>query len=639
MQYHPLTLAFIRDQVHLEPMFRRAYALDALTRTRVALMVGIFLYGIFGILDALLVPDLSRTFWFIRYAIVIPSALCVLAASFHRAFERWHPPLLAGVCLVGGLGIEAMVVLAPPPVTYSYYAGIILVFIVIHTFFRMGFLWATGATWTIVIVYEIITLWVVDTPFHIFINNNFFFISSAFLCTLAGYAIELNARQRFFTSHMLVLEKEKVSAANADLDRQVKERTRELHKAYNRLNKEMQERLASQAQQMELEIALNNRQKTEALGTLAGGIAHDFNNILAAIIGYTELIKEETLEKETGRYADQVLTAAVRARELTAQILTFSRQAEEKAEPIQLPPVIREAVKLIRASVPANIDILTRVASTAWIHCDPTQIHRVIVNLCTNAVQAMADGTGTLEIRVTDPGRHRTGEEDPPGGWVEIAIKDTGHGIPPHIRDKVFDPFFTTREKDKGTGMGLAVVQGIITRAKGKILVESTPGIGTTVTLLLPVTTPPDVIVGDTAPNRESSDIRGNGEHIVVVDDELPLVQIHEKTLAGLGYRVSAFSDPGRALAALDTPKTSVAMPPDLVITDFSMPGMTGLELAGRLRTLHPQLPILMLTGYSESVTREKMAEAGITGLMIKPVNRETLGERIRQILESDGRK
>ena len=637
MQYHPLTLAFTRDRAHLEPGFRHAYFREALVRIRLSLVVAIFLYGIFGILDAVIVPDKKFIFWIIRYIVVIPLAMATLAFSFHRAFERWFQPLLAGVCLVGGLGIEAMVILAGPPASYSYYAGIILVFIVVQTFFRTGFLWATACTWTIVIVYEIITLWIVETPVHIFINNNFFFISSAFLCTLAGYAIELNARQRYFTSHMLALEKEKVSGINADLDRKVKERTRELTKTYDLLHREMKERLDAQEKRIVLETALNKRQKMEAIGTLAGGIAHDFNNILSAIIGYAELTKEETKESETKQYASQVLAAAMRAKELTGQILTFSRQADQEVAPLEIAPVITEALKLIRASIPASVTIRADLLSDAWITSDPTQIHRIVINLCTNAVQAMlGKKTGIIEIGLEDieiKEPEKTGfPGSSPGSWVKLSVRDTGHGMEKETIDNIFDPFFTTRDVDKGTGMGLAVVHGIVKKSGGSIHVESRPDRGSVFTILLPRISPPETPRHQ--PLTDSAeDTIGKGEHILVVDDEVTLIKMMEKTLPKLGYWVTGFSDPGEALAFVRTHGKDL----DLVITDFSMPGMNGFDVAREIKKSRPDLPVMLCTGYGESVTRENMKEAGIMDFLMKPVTRQVLGEKIRQILGGAG--
>ncbi|WDP91569.1 MAG: response regulator [Desulfobacter sp.] len=632
MTYHRFTLNFTRQWAHLEPEFQRTYFRDSLTRIRFALLVGIFLYGIFGALDAVMAPAKKEIFWFMRYGVVIPSAAGILAFSFHPAFERWYQPLLSLELMVAGFCIEIMVILADPPANFSYYAGIILVFITTHTFFRIGFLWAAAASTSILIAYEIISIWIVDTPVPVFINNNFFFISSALLCIMAGYSIELAARQRFFSRHLLHLEKEKVSAANAELDSKVRERTLELSDANKKLHNEMKERLAAQEKRLELEHALNRRQKLESIGTLAGGIAHDFNNILAAIMGYTELIKEEAAPMDDGieRYAREVLKASQRAKDLTGQILTFSRQAEQPLSPLELAPVVREALKLLRASIPSTVGITTKISSTAWIVSDATQIHRVVVNLCTNAVQAIGNTKGGISVSLRDI------DQDPETGWpaslVQLKIKDTGQGMTKEVMGKIFDPFFTTRDVDQGTGMGLSVVHGIVKKSGGRILVESEPGRGSEFTILIPR-------IQDTqCKNREDSPEDGTlpggkGEHILVVDDEPVLIRLMETMLPKLGYRVTTFLTPGRALAyVLETGGDM-----DMVITDFSMPGMDGLEFASQVRASNPGIPILLCTGYSQDLTKEKMAAAGIDDFLMKPLTRDDLGKKIYDLLSRRG--
>jgi len=630
LPYNPFTLTFTREWAQLETAFQHAYFRDSLTRLRIALLVGIFLYGIFGVLDAVMVPDKKHIFWFIRYALVIPSAAATLIFSFHKTFERWYQPLLSMVLLVAGLAIEAMVVLARPPANYSYYAGIILVFIMTHTFFRIGFLWASGCSFTILIVYEIISLGVVDTPTHMLINNNFFFVSSALLCILAGYSIELNARQRFFSRHLLTLEKEKVSEINENLDSLVKKRTQELSTSNQRLHNEMKERLAAQEKRLELEQALNRGQRLESIGTLAGGIAHDFNNILAAIIGYTELIKEDaqSLDSDIGHHASQVLKASLRARELTGQILTFSRQSEQPMAPLEIAPVVEEALKLIRASIPSTIEIKPKISSKAWVISDPTQIHRIIINLCTNAVQAMPRGTGTIEICLEDITPDQ--EKGRPAAQVQLQVKDSGQGMTKEIMAKIFDPFFTTRAVHQGTGMGLSVVHGIVKKCRGRVLVDSEPEKGSTFTILLPSTREPKKMEPPRPLKQEAKPPpQGQGEHILVLDDEPVLVRLMKTILPGFGYQVTGFTDAHEALAYVKAEGKRL----NLVITDFSMPKMNGLEFAREIKTLNPQLPVVLCTGYSEYLTREKMDEAGIRQLLMKPVTRQTLKETVTGLL------
>lgn len=636
MPYHPLTLSFTGEWSGLEPEFLAYYHRDSLTRSRIALVVATLLYGLFGILDAVVVPEQAHIFWIIRYGVVIPMALAGLAFSFHPAFEKYSQQVLFIIILAGGLGIELMVMLADPPANYSYYAGVILVFIVLHTFIRLRFLWASACSLTMVIAYEIIAIWIIDTPFTYLVNNNFFFISSMFLCMLAGYTMELNTRRVFFSTRLLTLEKEKVQAANEDLDQRVKERTEELSRANQRLHQEMHERLQAQEQRLELEKNLNQRQKVEAVGTLAGGIAHDFNNILAAIIGYTELIREDALLDEIlYSQATEILKAAHRAKELTSQILTFSRQAEQDFKPVHIKPVVQEAVKMLRASIPSTVHIQSRLNSEAHVFSDPTQIHRMVVNLCTNGYQALENQTGILDLRLEDiclDEKTRIGDSTlPPGAYVKFTVMDTGCGMAPELVKQIFDPFFTTRDVNQGTGMGLAVVHGVVKKARGGIAVDSTPGKGSVFTLFLPATAP--AARGDdndTAPDREAPVPKGNGEHILFVDDETVLVNLMRSTLPSLNYRATGVLSPQQGFEVLETEDI------DLLITDFSMPQMNGLEFAARVSQDYPGLPILLSTGYSESVTREKMAAAGIREMIMKPLTRMELGRKLGQMLDKD---
>ena len=633
MDYHRFTLAFSGEWVHLEPGFLAHHHRETLVRTRVVILAAILLYGIFGILDAVMVPAQVHLLWMIRYAVVIPSALAVLAFTFHRSYEKYSQPALFFMIFTGGLGIELMVMLADPPAKYSYYAGIILVIIVLHTAVGMRFAWATACSCTILAVYEIIAVGIINSPFHYLVSSNFFFISAVLLSMLAGYSIELNARRRFFSSHLLTLEKEKVQDANRDLDKRVRERTEELSRANQQLQNEMEQRLAAQEERLELEAALNQRQKSEALGTLAGGIAHDFNNILAAIMGYTELLMQDLdAGHEHQTFVNEILKATQRARDLTSQILTFSRQSEQAFKPFAITLVVKEALSLIKASVPPAITIETELAAQNWVVADPTQIHRVVMNLCTNSIQAMAGHGGSLKVTLGDidlAAPFRAGDtEIPAGPYIRLKIEDTGMGMDKTVREKIFDPFFTTKGVNQGTGMGLSVVHGVIKKCNGGITVTSSPGKGSCFTIFLPAVAPE---VKKAPEVRPAPPPRGDGEHILFVDDEPALVEIMKTALPSLGYRVTAVTSPREGLEVLKRKSMDI----DLVITDFSMPGMDGMTFAREVLRQHPDLTVLLSTGYGESITREGLDQAGIRDMIMKPLTRSTLGEKIQEVISS----
>lgn len=630
MTYNLFTLSFTGEWEHLEPEFIKSHFRESLTRIRVAILIAMFFYSIFGFLDAMIVPDQKLMFWAIRYAVICPIALWVLWFSFRPGFETYAQPCLFFMCLSGGLGIELMVILADPPASYSYYAGIILIFITIYTFIRMRFLWAVACSWLIVAGYEIGAIWIADTPRIMLINNNFFFVSANILCMLAGYSMELNIRKRFFSGYKLEQEKNKVNQINRELDQRVKERTLDLSTANEHLTKEIRDRISSEKSRIKLEKELNRKHKLEAIGTLAGGIAHDFNNILAAVIGYSEL-SLASLDKNSDEYANtkEVLQAGMRAKDLTRQILTFSRRAEQKMEPVQLGMVVTEALKLIRASIPAGIDIIRDIKSTAVIMGDEGELHRIIMNLCTNAYHAMENEKGTIEVRVedimVDQEILQAGEPLVPGKYVTLTVGDTGRGMTPDILEKIFDPFFTTKSVDHGTGMGLSVVHGIVKQYNGTIRVYSEPGQGTTFVIYLPMAHT------DTGPDQESVSVFLPGtERIMVVDDEETLVHMVQKYLSSLGYTVKGFNNSREAAAYFSDHPDEF----DLILTDYNMPGLTGLELSETILGIRKDIPIVLCTGYSKNITRQRLNSIGIRAFLMKPVTQYALSTTLRDILD-----
>ncbi len=379
----------------------------------------------------------------------------------------------------------------------------------------------------------------------------------------------------------------------------------------------------------ELESRLRQSQKMEAIGTLAGGIAHDFNNILSAVIGYTELAIYQVKENpRAGKYLSEVITAGKRARDLVKQILTFSRRGEPMMKPVKLSAIVEEALKLIRASIPATINIETRLTSEAVIVGDPTQIHQVLMNLCTNAAQAMEGKEGTITIALSDKPLDAVGAaaypEAHPGPHVRLTVGDTGPGIEKAVLDRIFDPFFTTKEQGKGTGLGLSVVHGIITAHGGSITTESNPGRGTTFEILLP-----EAEVDESPESPAAAHPPTGTECILVVDDEKPVALVMKHVLESLGYGVVARHNGPSALEAFEQKMDRF----DLVITDMTMPGMDGEELALRLMGLRPDLPVIICTGYSAALDEQKALEAGIRAFVQKPIMKQEIAETIRKVL------
>jgi PAS domain S-box-containing protein len=384
-----------------------------------------------------------------------------------------------------------------------------------------------------------------------------------------------------------------------------------------------------------LEANLLQAQKIEAIGTLAGGIAHDFNNILMAILGYAELAREDSPAGSMVRkYIDEVVKASHKAKELVKQILAFSRQTEAEHIPLRPAVIIKEVFNMLRPSLPATIDIQQDIdPEVGLIFADPTQMHQIMVNLCTNAFHAMEEKGGILTISLKKKTLSRLDlANEPrvqPGDFVQLSISDTGAGIAPEIRKKIFDPYFTTKEVGKGTGLGLAIIHGIVKSYKGFVTCHSKPGEGTTFRVYLPVISDPTLQEVEMAPLHRPQLCN---ERILYIDDENILAEMSKTMLERLGYRVTVETNSIEALRIIQSQPDRF----DLVITDQTMPGMTGIDLARRILQIRPKLPIILCTGFSNLISEEKARMCGIKGFAMKPLARKDLATLIRKVLEAE---
>ncbi len=390
----------------------------------------------------------------------------------------------------------------------------------------------------------------------------------------------------------------------------------------------------AETERIRVEAQLRQAQKMEALGTLAGGIAHDFNNILGIIMGFTEMTRWELGEGSTViDKLDEVLKASNRAKELVKQILAFSRRTEQQKMPLQLGMVVKEALRILRPSLPSTIEIKTDVQSKAAVLADPTQMHQVLMNLCTNAAHSMQAEGGVLAVRLADvfigPESIASSDGLKSGPHVELTVRDTGHGIDQEIIDLIFDPFFTTKKMGEGTGLGLSVVHGIVKSHEGKIDVESIPGEGTVFTVLIPAL---EVEYEAKKPDLATSFPRGR-ERILVVDDEPQLADILKKMLVGLGYDVISLTNGTEAMETFRN-RRKEEKPFDLVITDMTMPHFTGVDLADELCKHQPEVPVILMTGFSKNIDAEAAKARGIKAFLNKPVGLEELSKIVREVLD-----
>jgi signal transduction histidine kinase/CheY-like chemotaxis protein len=394
--------------------------------------------------------------------------------------------------------------------------------------------------------------------------------------------------------------------------------------------RDITERKLADAERSRLEQRLRQAQKMEAVGRLAGGIAHDFNNILGGILGYAEMLVEQTTAGSPfKRYAQNVLTAANRARGLVDQILAYSRSQRGKRVAVDLSRIVAETLELVRGSLDPEISLEAKLpAAPLRVFGDATQLHQVVMNLCTNAIQAMG-GKGTLRVTLETA---EVGAERPlahgsvvPGTYARLSVEDTGSGMDEATLGRIFEPFFTTKEVGKGTGLGLALVYGIITDAGGAIDVASAPGRGTAFTIYMPRV---DVAVADDD-EKQGPVARGNGERVLVVDDEQPLLAVTAEVLSRLGYEPVAFSESLAALAEFEAQPGRF----DAAITDEVMPGLSGTELASVIHRRRPELPILLVSGYIGPMMSERATAAGVNEVLKKPVQSREIAAALARVL------
>lgn len=392
-------------------------------------------------------------------------------------------------------------------------------------------------------------------------------------------------------------------------------------------------------EQLQMENRFRHAQKLEAIGTLAGGIAHDFNNILTAILGYTDLAQQEVgAQSSAGKDLQKVITAGKRAVDLVRQILTISRQSEKEQQPVKIQYIIKEALKLLRPSISTLINIKSFIdVECPAILADSTEIHQVIMNLCTNAFHAMSDmprADHVMELRLApveldqitmlNLGLNVTG-----GRFVELTVSDTGCGMDAGTMTRIFDPYFTTKEKGQGTGLGLATVHSIVTAGGGAITVDSKIGQGATFCIFWPVH---EGGILAQEPVKDDKIVERGTERIMVIDDEEPITQFLQRTLAKFGYQVSTYTSCEEAIRIFTQRPTAY----DLVITDLNMPKVMGTDLARAFLETRPDIPIILCTGFSENVDREQAKRLGIRELVYKPVDRDVLASLVRKILDEE---
>jgi len=630
MKINLLTLSF--DDI-LEKQFQQDYFNKTISQVRISLGLAIIFYALFGILDAELIPDQKEIIWAIRFGFFCPSAMIALILSFIDKLRNQIHYWIACVEIVGGIGIIVMTIIAPPPANYTYYAGLILVLFFGFTIFRLRFVLASVTGWVIVILYQVAAFYS-ETPILMFINNNFFFIGANLVGMYACYSRELNERRNFYLTQLLAIEREKVEAANLELENRVKKRTNQLEKMNTNLLKEIEAHKKSENEKKFLESELMQAQKMQAIGTLAGGIAHDFNNILFPIFAYVQMaINETSDDQKIQRYLRRVMTSAERAKDLVQQILMFARKGDQEKKPVYIQPIIKEALKLLRATIPTSIEIKQNInEKVPPVLGSAIQLHQVIMNLSTNAYHAIQEKeTGCIEVLLDE---REINQENAikypniiPGKYINLMITDTGVGIDDDIKEQIFNPFFTTKEPGVGTGMGLSVVHGIVSEHQGQVLVQSDPEKGTQFNVFFPAYKKPQI---KESQKETIIDTKGNGENILLVDDELEVLKALEQMLIKLGYKVTS------QLSSQITFEIFEKNPDqfDLLLTDQTMPQLTGMTLAKKVLDIRPDFPVIICSGYSNQLTQENIQAIGIIDILFKPISLKDLGIKVQSALK-----
>ncbi len=622
------TLSFPKEY---EKAFLEQYANDSLRQARIALALAVFFYGIFGILDAWLVPEVKFQLWFIRYVVVCPYIFLVFLFSFTRWFKKHMQLATSSVILLCGVMIIYMIVIAPYPANYSYYAGLILAFLYGYTFTKMRFICATVTGWLIVVAYEFAAIWLTETPVPVLINNNFFFLTGNIFGMFAGYSIEYYLRRDFIQARLLEIEKRKVTVINLELENRVQDRTAQLLKTNTELKQEIAERKRAEKERRYLETQLRKSQKMEAIGTLAGGVAHDLNNILSGLVSYPELLLMDLADDSPMK--QPLLTikeSGQKAAAIVQDLLTLARRGVSVTEAMNLNQLIAQYL-----SSPENQKILeyhpgvrvsTRLGENLRnILGSPVHLSKTIMNLIANAAEAMPYGgeivvsTENCYIDQSIKGFEAVEE----GDYVLFKVSDTGIGISAEDIDRIFEPFYTKKTMGRsGTGLGMAVVWGTVKDHDGYIDIKSKLGKGTTFSLYFPITRKE---IQKQQPSISPEKYRGQGESILIVDDVKEQREIASEMLKKMGYNVIAVPSGEEALRFL---KENAA---DLLVLDMIMnPGMDGLETYKKILHFHPNQKAVIASGYSESARVKEAQSMGAGAYVKKPYSYEKIGLAVK---------
>jgi signal transduction histidine kinase/CheY-like chemotaxis protein len=624
---------------NLEKEYQDVYFQTSLRQLRITFLLGLCFYGLFGFLDAWIVPEAKYRLWIIRYAVFTPYVTGIYLFSFSRHFQKYMQASISFGVLLAGLGITAMILIAPYPASHSYYAGLLLVFIYGYNLLRLRFWWATMTGWLIVISYEIAAIWLSPTPLPILVNNNFFFLSANILCMFVAYSIEYYLRRDFMQTRLLEVEKKKVTQANIELENRVHERTAQLEKTNENLKREITERKRAEKERLYLEMQLRKSQKMEAIGTLAGGVAHDLNNILSGLVSYPELLLLDLPKDSPLRGPIQTIKkSGEKAGAVVQDLLTLARRGVSVTEVINLNRLIGQYLdspehkKILEYHPKVKVEshLETNLMNVIG---SPFHLSKTIMNLVSNAAEAMPGGGNiivTTSNQYVDQSKKVFDTIDE-GDYVTLSVKDNGVGISAEDIERIFEPFYTKKAMGRsGTGLGMAVVWGTVKDHNGYIDVKSKVDEGSTFTLYFPLTRKE---LAAEIPDLPIENFRGRGESILIVDDIMEQREIATRMLVKLGYTVNSVS------SGEDAVKYVKENSANLLVLDMIMaPGIDGLDTYRKILELEPGQKAILASGYSKSERVREAIKLGAGAYVKKPYSIEKIGLAVRAELDRKGK-
>jgi signal transduction histidine kinase len=632
-RFHPLTLEFTGEWKPVEEQYRESVHRQSLGWLRAAVVILALLFGLFSFLDHGIDPSNCDDFLVIRFAVVTPAVLLFLGATTAKWFQRVQQPLTALLVVLGAAGIMLMIAAGNRPVQTLYQSGLLLAVTALFLFLGVRFFWAL-AGWALILTgFLTVNYLFTEASSYETALNTFMFLSVSVVCIIAGRRMELSGRTGFALRWGLTMEKAMVSASNRSLEARIDDRTRELVHANQVLREEMARIEGLNREKGRLEARLRQSERMETVGRLAGGIAHDFNNLLTVVIGNANMAgRARPGSVEAARCLDDVIRAAEKAAGLTRQLLAFGSRQVISPEPVELNRALKELEGMIRGVLGEAVDLIWKLhPKEGTVLVDPGQLEQVVINLVMNARDAVSrEGTVTLGTAFEAPPEDMVrGEEPPPAGFMEFFVADDGAGMDQATAQRIFEPYFTTKGENGGTGLGLSTAYGIARQHGGFITVDSSPGQGSVFRVYLPLTLL-HVNGSDKKPFRDLEP--GGGETVLLVEDDDLVRAVGEKTLSALGYRVLSASGGREALELSRSHPGRI----HLLLVDVVMPIIGGRTLAEELKQDRPDMKILFTSGYSEdAISSHGVLEAGLHFLP-KPYGAAELAAKIRSVLEED---